>query len=235
MTKIKYRGRESSASCTLPAVSRLHWSHQNVGRAGNSDRCTVGRKPRDSGLQRSSLTTEVADLRIAWPRGQTNRREDTTPKTAGSIPAGKAGASSARERVRTKRRKRSARLGGKVETEVQGGDAGGVVEDAEGDGVREVRQEAVEVGGVHDDAGGALLEALVEHAEEELQLAGDAGRGCACVGEHQAVQRLQRPEQEDLRVEETVRDIVLQAHEIGATSQRSRLVINLLYAVKSMS
>ena len=43
MTKIKYRGRESSASCTVPAVSRLHWSHQKVVRAGTSDRCTVSR------------------------------------------------------------------------------------------------------------------------------------------------------------------------------------------------
>lgn len=209
MTKIKYRGSESSASRTIPAVSRLHWSHQKVGRAGKSDRCTVGRKPRESGLQRSSVTTEVADLRISWPRGQTNRREETTPKVAGRIPAGKAGASSARARVRTNRRNRSARLCGKVETEVQGGNAGGVVENAEGDGVGEVRQEAVEVGGVHDDARRALLQALVEHAEEELQLAGDAGGDGACVGEHQAMQRLESPEQEDLRVEETVGDIVL--------------------------
>ena len=182
------------------------------------------------------MTTEVADLRIVWPRGQANRREETTPKREASIPAGNAGASSARTRVRTNRRNRSARLGEKVETEVQGGNAGGVVENAEGDGVGEVGEEAVEVGGVDDDARRTLLQTLVEHAEEELELAGDAGGDGACVGEDEAVEGGECPEEEDLGVEEAVGDIVLETHEKSAEKVKKReFVINLLYALKSIS
>lgn len=118
--------------------------------------------------------------------------------------------------MRTNRRKRSARLYGNVETEVQGGNAGGVVENAEGDGVGEVGEEAVEVGGVDDDARRTLLQTLVEHAEEELELAGDAGRDGACVGEDEAVEGGERPEEKDLGVEEAVGDIVLETHEKSA-------------------
>ena len=138
--------------------------------------------------------------------------------------------------MRTNRRKRSARLGEKVETEVQGGNAGGVVENAEGDGVGEVGEEAVEVGGVDDDARRTLLQTLVEHAEEELELAGDARGDGACVGEDEAVEGGECPEEEDLGVEEAVGDIVLETHEKSAEKVKKReFVINLLYALKSIS
>ena len=80
----------------------------------------------------------------------------------------------------------------------------------------EVGEEAVEVGGVDDDARRTLLQTLVEHAEEELELAGDAGGDGACVGEDEAVEGGERPEEEDLGVEEAVGDIVLETHEKSA-------------------
>ena len=77
-------------------------------------------------------------------------------------------------------------------------------------------EEAVEVGGVDDDARRTLLQTLVEHAEEELELAGDAGGDGACVGEDEAVEGGECPEEEDLGVEEAVGDIVLETHEKSA-------------------
>lgn len=156
---------------------------------------------------------------VRCPRGQTSRSEEAVPKSAASPAGAKAGASSPSTRVSTKRRKRCARLDRIVETEVQRGDAVGIVENAEGDGVAEVRQHAVEVRRVDDDPRGTLRAALVEHAEEELELAGDAGGRGAGVGEAEAAQRVERPEQKHLRVEKAVRDVVLQPHEASAARQ----------------
>ena len=183
---------------------------------GNSDLCRVGRKPRDSLFHRSSTTTWVVILAVSWASGQRQRSVEATAKHEETAREERVGSSSARERVKTKRRKRSARLGGKVETEVQGGDAVGIVENAEGDGVGVVGEHAVEIGGVDHDAGRFLESSLVEHAEEELELAGDADGLRAGVGEDAAVQRTQRPEEEDLRVEEAVGDVVLQTDEMSA-------------------
>ena len=71
----------------------------------------------------------------------------------------------------------------------QRGDSVGVVEDSEGDGIGNVSEKSVEIGRVDDSSLvsmlDSILESLVEHAEEELELAGDANRRRAGVSEDQ--------------------------------------------------
>lgn len=120
-------------------------------------------------------------------------------------------------------------------------DSVGVVEDAEGDGVGNVGEESIEIGRVDDGSLVAMfdsiLQSLIEHAEEELELAGDASRRRTRVREDQRAQLLQTPQQRHLCVEKAIRNVVLQAHE-GRSSDEvpsstpliERRIINIIEA-----
>ena len=57
---------------------------------------------------------------------------------------------------------------------------------------------------------------LVEHAEDELQFAGQTKRVRAVVGKNQLLQRGHTPEQINHAIQESIGDVILQAYKEGS-------------------